>query len=221
MRCQKMCVVADVVLIGATGMVGSAVVAQSQRPIALLARRPGRWPDAVDAVVAPSDEWPTAIAGIGATVLINCLGTTIAQAGSQAAFRATDHDLVLAVARAAYAAGAKRMICVSSVGANAVSRNYYLRTKGELEAELRAIGFDRLDIIRPGLLIGDRQGPRRVGEAIGMALAPLTDALMLGGLRRYRSVAATTVARAILALAEQSDSGHFVHEHDAIVALAD
>lgn len=215
---------ADLLLIGATGMVGSAVVAGVGKPMALLARRVpanGHWPKGVEAVVAPVDEWPTAVAGIGATVFVNCLGSTIAQAGSQAAFRATDHDLVLAVARAAHAAGAKRMICVSSVGANAASGNFYLRTKGELEAALRAIGFERLDIIRPGLLIGDRQGPRRTGEAIGMALAPLSDALLMGNMRRYRSVAATTVARAILALADRSDSGHFVHEHDAILALAD
>lgn len=215
---------ADMLLIGATGMVGSAVAAQADRPLALLARRAptdGSWLDGVQARIAVAEDWPAVTAEISASVLVNCLGTTIAQAGSQAAFRATDYDLVLAVARAAHAAGARRMISVSSVGANGASGNFYLRTKGELEAALRIIGFDRLDIIRPGLLLGDRQGPRRTGEAIGMALAPLTDALMLGSLRRYRSIAARTVARAILALADRTDGGHFIHEHDAIVALAD
>ena len=83
------------------------------------------------------------------------------------------------------------------------------------------MGFDRLDIIQPGLLIGDRKGPRRVGESIGMALSPLTDALMLGGLRRYRSVRASTIARAIVALINASGTGTHIHQHDAIVALGD
>jgi uncharacterized protein YbjT (DUF2867 family) len=149
------------------------------------------------------------------------LGTTIKQAGSQAAFRAVDHDLVLAVARAAKAAGARHCISVSSVGASAKSGSFYLRTKGEVEAELRAVGFDRLDMLRPGLLTGQRGGPWRPGESIGMALAPLTDLLMLGSARRYRSVPGASVARAMLRLAELGGSGVHVHEHDAIVQLAD
>jgi hypothetical protein len=69
--------------------------------------------------------------------------------------------------------------------------------------------------------MGDRHGPRRTGEAIGMLLAPLTDALMVGSLRRYRSVRATAVARAILALAKAGGTGVHVHEHDSIMSLAD
>jgi len=118
------------------------------------------------------------------------------------------------------------MISVSSVGAKAGSGNFYLSTKGKMEDALAAMGFDRLDILRPGLLLGDRHGPRRTGEAIGMLLAPLTDALMHGGLRRYRSVRADAVARAMLALAAGGGttgggSSVHVHEHDAILSLAD
>lgn len=214
----------DILLIGATGMVGSAFITQCAAPVTVLARRQPDidvWPASVTAVVAPGGDWVDHVAQIAPAVLINCLGTTIAQAGSQAAFRAVDHDLALSIAAAARAAGARHMISISSVGASADSSNFYLRTKGQVEQTLAAMAFDRLDIIQPGLLIGDRKGPRRTGESIGMALSPLTDALMLGGLRRYRSVKASTVARAITALVRNGGTGQHVHQHDAIVALGD
>ena len=208
-----------ILLVGATGLVGSAVAA-GPLPLTILARRA---PEAAhhEVIVAPSEQWPEVIAARQSAVLVSCLGTTIRQAGSRAAFRAVDHDLVLASARAAREAGAVQMIAVSSVGASAGSANFYLRTKGEVEDGLRALGFDRLDLLRPGLLTGARAGPPRLGEGLAMLAAPLTDALLHGGLRRYRSIAAESVARAILALAGRGEPGAHVHENDAIRALAD
>lgn len=215
----------EMVLVGATGMVGSALLgAAGAQPITLLARRSVEdLPPHCTQIIAQPEDWPDRIGEMQPLVMFNCLGTTIRQAGSQSAFRAVDHDLVLAVARAAKAAGAKHFISVSSVGASARSSNFYLRTKGEVEAALGAIGFERLDILRPGLLTGQRGGPWRPGESLGMMLAPFTDLLMHGGARRYRSVAGATVARAMLALARggvSGGSGAHIHEHDAIVDLA-
>ena len=172
-------------------------------------------------LVAPPDRWADIIAAERPAVLISCLGTTIRQAGSQAAFRAIDHDLLLAAARGARAGGAAQAIVVSSVGAEAKARNFYLRTKGEAEDGLRALGFERLDVLRPGLLLGDRDGPPRLGEGIAMLAAPLTDALLHGSLRRYRAIRADAVARAIVALVGRAPSGAYIHENDAIRALAD
>ncbi|QJQ33296.1 NAD-dependent dehydratase [Sphingomonas lacunae] len=212
----------DMLLIGATGMVGSAVIAEAGgAPLHVLARHSPPGVDVSRVTISPSEDWPAAIATLAPRILISALGTTIAQAGSQAAFRAVDHDLVLTAAGAARAAGTRHMIAVSSVGASAASRNFYLSTKGQVEDELAALGFDRVDLLRPGLLMGDRQGPRRTGEAMAMLLAPLTDALMQGPLRRYRSVRASAVARAILTLAATGGTGVHVHEHDAIMSLAD
>src|SRR3546814_4503410 len=106
-------------------------------------------------------------------------------------------------------------------GASAKGGNFYLRTKGEMEEGLRAFGFGRLDILRPGLLMGAREGPARLGEGIAMMAAPLTDALLHGSLRRYRSIPADIVARAMLALAARREPGTYVHENDSIRALAD
>ncbi len=212
---------ADLLLVGATGMVGSAVVRAAPAGLHFLVRRPADdLPAGVRQTVAPTDRWPEEIATAAPAVVASALGTTIRQAGSQAAFRAVDHDLVLAVARAARDAGARHFITVSSVGASARAANFYLRTKGEVEEALGAMGFDRVDILRPGLLTGERKGPFRAGEAMAMLAAPVTDALMHGSLRRYRSVPGATVARALIALAQGGGTGTHIHEHDAIVRLA-
>ena len=127
------------------------------------------------------------------------LGTTIRVAGSREAFRAVDLTANLAVARAALAAGARRIGLVSAIGADAGSRVFYNRVKGELEDALRTLPLDALVIARPSLLLGDRdrlgQPPRR-GERLATAvdrwLRPLVPA-------RLRGIAAEDVAAALAA----------------------
>lgn len=211
-----------ILLIGATGLVGRMVAEEADDlPLTLLVRRAADPLPGQRVAVADPADWPRLIAMERPATLISCLGTTIGAAGSQAAFRAVDHDLLLAAARAAKDAGTAHMIAVSSVGASARSGNFYLRTKGEAEDGLRALGFDRLDLLRPGLLMGDRAGPKRAGEGLAMLAAPLTDALLHGSLRRYRSIPAESVARAIVAATRLRTPGAFVHENDAIRRLAD
>lgn len=213
----------DALIVGATGLVGRAVIAQAGegRLIVLARRAIDDLPPQHVQLVEPPERWSDIIAAERPAILISCLGTTIRQAGSQAAFRAVDHDLVLGAARAARLGGAGHMIAVSSVGAAAKSSNFYLCTKGAVEDELGTIGFDRLDLLRPGLLTGNRAGPARLGEGLAMLAAPMTDALLHGGLRRYRSVPAATVARAIVALMVHGGTGVHIHENDAIRTLAD
>jgi uncharacterized protein YbjT (DUF2867 family) len=213
----------DALIVGATGMIGRAVIEHfGAVPITVLARRAveGLAPHHKE-IVASSERWADIIAAEKPAVLISCLGTTIRLAGSQAAFRAVDHDLVLGAARGAKSGGTPHMIAVSSVGAAAKSGNFYLRTKGETEDDLGALGFGRLDLIRPGLLRGERPGPQRLGEGLATIAAPLTDALLHGSFRRYRSISGETVAAAIVRLAGQGGSGVHIHENDAIRALAD
>lgn len=215
--------VVSTLLIGATGMIGSAVIAHAaDRPLTVLVRREiTGLPEPHGRLVAPSERWADIVAVERPAILISCLGTTIRQAGSEAAFRAVDHDLLLAVAAAAKAAGTKHVITVSSVGASAKSRNFYLKTKGEAEDGLRGLRFERIDILRPGLLTGEREGPPRLGEGIAAMAAPFADALLHGSLRRYRSIKGETVARAIVALTGIAQPGVRIHENDAMRRLAD
>ncbi len=147
------------------------------------------------------------------------LGTTIAVAGSQAAFRAVDVDAVVAFARAARQAGAKRFAVVSALGADPRSAVFYNRCKGEMEAALREIGFDRLVIARPSLLLGDREAlgqPGRTGETLARRLAPALSWLLP---KRVRPIEAATVARALLQAIAVDEPGIVVLESGALQRL--
>ncbi len=210
-------------LVGATGLIGwemieQAVMRRDVRIIAI-ARRAVALPKGarMELVVSETVGWGKAIAFARANVLVCALGTTWRKADKQeAAFCAVDRDLVLACARDARAAGIDRMIVVSSVGAEAASNNRYLRVKGEMETALGKLGFRRLDILRPGLLRGAR-GELRLGESVATWLSPLSDVLLHGSYRKYRSIRAAAMARAIFALAREKAGGRFVHEHDELL----
>jgi uncharacterized protein YbjT (DUF2867 family) len=127
------------------------------------------------------------------------LGTTIKAAGSREAFRAVDYDANLAVARAAYAAGARRVGLVSAMGANAKSSIFYNRVKGELEDAVMRFETAATVVVRPSLLLGDRRRlgqPARRGESLAQ---PIVNFLRVILPRNYRAVAAEKVARALLA----------------------
>jgi uncharacterized protein YbjT (DUF2867 family) len=163
-----------------------------------LVRRPsGRAHERWHEHVAPASDWPRLAEGLAVDAAVSALGTTMRSAGSEAAFRAVDLDSVVAFAAAARRAGARHMVTVSSVGADPEAWNFYLRTKGEMEQALEALGFDRLDILRPGLLRGDRGADRRLGERVGIALSPVANLLLRGRLDRYAAIDADIVAAAI------------------------
>ena len=214
-----------VILAGATGLVGSQVLQHlallgSKIDLHIVSRRPvSSLPFGVQPHIADIAIWPTYVAEIAPNIAISCLGTTIKTSGSKAAFAAVDLDLVITFAKSTKAAGAAHMIVISSVGANVTSANFYLSTKGKAEAALRALEFERLDILRPGLLRGNRE-ENRTGKALGIMLSPLTDALLCGPLRRYRSIDSFDVAMAIANLAQCGGQGEFIHENDSITALA-
>ncbi|MFM7028057.1 MAG: NAD-dependent epimerase/dehydratase family protein [Chakrabartia sp.] len=215
-----------IVIAGASGLVGRALVDQlcalpSVTALVALARRPLAVEHAkLTQKLGPQDHWPGFVEEAGADAAISTLGTTLRDAGSQDAFFAVDHDLVLSFARAACGAGARQFLMVSSVGAHAASRNFYLATKGKVEADVANIGFERLDVLRPGLLRGRRTGPLRMGERLAIAVAPVTDFLTPAVLSRYRSIRADQVAAALAQLVGAPEPGQFVHHNDEMVALA-
>ena len=125
------------------------------------------------------------------------LGTTIKKAGSKAAFRAVDIDMVLAFANWCLAHGAKTFVVVSSVGADGMSSNFYLRTKGEMEEAISKIGFEKVIVLRPSLLLGSRK-EFRLGENIGTWVAKVFPFLFIGKFKKYKPVYAIQVVRAML-----------------------
>lgn len=140
-----------------------------------------------------------------------CLGTTIKQAGSEAAFRAVDHDLVVAFAKRAREMGARHLIVISAIDANPKSKVFYNRVKGEMEESLKLQGWPQLTIARPSLLLGERLEPR-LGEQL---VAPL--AKLIPG--KYRGIEACQLARALWRLALEEQDGIRVIESDELRRL--
>jgi uncharacterized protein YbjT (DUF2867 family) len=123
-----------------------------------------------------------------------CLGTTIKQAGSQSNFRRVDFQFVHVAAQLTRAQRAKSFVWISSVGANAKSRSFYLKVKGELEnAILRMPQLDNAAAVRPSFLLGHR-AQKRTAESVGISIVKVLSPIMLGSLAKYRPVSANQVA---------------------------
>jgi uncharacterized protein YbjT (DUF2867 family) len=209
-------------LAGASGLVGRALLEQLlangdtvhallRRDVADLPASPRLQKQLID--FAQPDKLPPADA------LYIALGTTIKVARSKEAFRAVDFDAVVNVARTARAAGVMRCAVVSALGANAQSGVFYNRVKGEMEAALATLGFERLVIARPSLLAGARsalkQAPR-LSEQLTLKLLSPFNALIPASVR---PIDAAVVARAMrLALAQSASAIHIV-ESDALQRL--
>jgi uncharacterized protein YbjT (DUF2867 family) len=148
-----------------------------------------------------------------------CLGTTLRQAGSEQAFRKVDVDYVVAFARAAKAAEAQRFVVLSSVGADPASKNFYLRTKGDMEMALAALNFGSLDILQPGVLLGWRHEMRPLELAARVAM-PLLNPFLTGTREAYRGISARTVAAAMVGVIRSSRRGVQRYTYSGIQALA-
>jgi len=186
--------------------------------IVALSRREAPMPRGarMEMLVAEPIGWPEAVAAIAPDAVVCALGTTIRKAGSEEAFRAVDFDLVLALATAAKEAAVANFVLVSSAGADAHAKAFYLRVKGEIETAVTKLRLRRLDILRPGLLRGSRRNDGRPLETLGKLASPLTDLVLHGDNRRYRSIEASVVAAAALHCAREKAQGRWIHDNDAI-----
>jgi uncharacterized protein YbjT (DUF2867 family) len=201
---------------GATGLVGGhCVAAFVARPefeqVELLVRRPtpllASQRRAVERVV-DFEKLGENDAILRTTHVVCALGTTMKKAGSKEAFRRVDYDYPLAIARLALARGAEHYLLVSSTGANADSRFFYNRVKGELEDAILGLGFLSVTIVRPSLLVGERE-ELRPAESIGryfLMLAPT----------RYRPVHGRQVAAALVSAALSNRPGCTILESEEI-----
>lgn len=211
-------------LAGATGLVGRACLRQlveraEYARVVVVARRPLEFQHRkLESLVVDFDCLET-LSLPPIQHAFCALGTTIAKAGSREAFRAVDHDAVLALARLARKHGAGQFVLVSSVGADPSSSNFYLRVKGETEHDVVEVGFRGAHLLRPGLLLGDRE-ESRPAEAIARTFLPLLNPALVGSLRRYRAVDADVVAAAMIGAALEGKTGARALEFDDIERLA-
>ena len=132
----------------------------------------------------------------------SALGTTLKKAGSKDAQYKIDFTYQYEAANAASENGVKNYLLVSSLGANSISNNFYLRMKGSLDEKVRLLSFDRIRIFRPSILVGDRS-EKRFGESLGIKIAG-TLTKIIPALKKYRPIKASQVAEAMIKSANQN-----------------
>lgn len=210
---------------GATGFIGSQLLpmllasAEYERVTVVVRRDTGLVHAKLLALVGDLDALPTLAERIEVDDVFIALGTTKAKVPDQTAYHRIDHDYPVQAAALAQARGATGVFLVSSVGASVQSSAFYLRTKGETERDVIALGIARTHVFRPSQLLGQRAESRPLEKFI-IAAWPAVDWLLVGGARKYRGIAGGDVARAMVTAASDGATGTHVHEWAGIKALA-
>jgi uncharacterized protein YbjT (DUF2867 family) len=212
-------------LAGASGLVGGLLLdvlleAEDFSRVLAITRRPlAREHPRLANRTVQFDKLAQQLKGLTCQTAFCCLGTTIRAAGSQQAFRRVDFDLVVSFARVAQAAQVQRFIVVSAAAADASSKNFYLRTKGETEDALAALKFPGLDILQPAVLLGWRREMRAL-ELAARLLMPVVNPLLVGSRTVYRGIPARTVALAMLGAARSGRRGVTRYTYSGMMTLA-
>lgn len=157
--------------------------------------------------------------GIQCETAFCCIGTTRKAAGSDAAFKRIDLDYVVAFARAARAAQARRFVFLSSAWADTASTHFYLRVKGEVETALGALGFQSLDLLQPSLITGWRPDAQPL-SLLGTVLMPLVNPFLTGTREPLRSIPVETVAAAMLGAHRSGRRGVRRYTYRGLLELA-
>ena len=198
------------IVIGATGVVGRAVVEQLQRAndigeIIAITRKPVVYTSSkINNVVVDFECLDNDEAIFSGDLFFSCLGTTLKQAGSIANQRRVDVDYQYKAAQLAAKGGISHYCLVSAWNANAQSANAYLAMKGELEVSVAALDFEHVSIFQPSLLLGEREKPR-IGEQIAAMIMPCL--CWIPGLKRYRPITGEQVAAKMIAVGIKKGKG--------------
>ena len=203
------------IVLGSTGLIGKHLLSylgEKDLSVIAISRRPiDDIPKNVSPMIIDFDEFLDQGHLPDCKHIYICLGTTIKKAGSKESFKKVDLDYCLGFAKKARESGATKISLVTSVGANADSKNFYLETKGKLENEIKTMGFDSVNIFQPGLLLGNRDEIRPL-EFLGQYGSYLLNMALLGPAMKYRSIDAKRVARTMANTADIAGVHYFTYE---------
>jgi len=143
------------------------------------------------------------------------IGTTIKKAENQDAFRRVDFEYPRQFATFALQNKVQQFLIISSIGADAKSGNFYLKTKGEIQNFLEDCNFKSVSVLQPSLLLGNRT-EFRLGEKIGAFFMKTFSFVFLGTSKKYKPIQSESVAKAMLTLGQKNNLGFKVYESDAI-----
>ena len=208
------------IIAGSTGLVGSNILSylsdHNHKPIALARSSIKELPSNAQELIIDYDSLLTEGSLPSCDHVFVCLGTTIKIAKSKENFKIVDLDYPLAVAQKALDSGAKKLTLISSVGADSKSKNFYLRTKGELEDAILELGFESVNIFRPSFLIGQGGRHRAFSEKILMKVAKIFDIFCIGSARKYRSIDAQVLAKKMASTLDADPGVHYFYFDDFV-----
>lgn len=193
------------IVVGATGLVGSALVkllceSDEYVSVTVIARKKIDYQHPKLSVhIKQFDELAEGDLDF-ADEIFCCLGTTMKKARSREAFEKVDVEYPVQMGALAKNRGVQHMIVISAMGASENSFAYYNRVKGKMEKELIELDLPQLSIVRPSLLVGDRK-EFRLGEKMGEIALKIGNPLLVGPFKKYRSINAEQVARAMKIIA--------------------
>jgi uncharacterized protein YbjT (DUF2867 family) len=212
------------IVTGATGLVGNQLVKQLLEDpyyniVRVFVRRKLPYShEKLEQVIVDFDNLKKSEDRISGDVVFCALGTTIKTAGSEKAFAKVDYTYVLNFADIAKRNGVPSFIVVSSLGVKESGGNFYLTVKRDVENALKRVKFDSLIIVRPSMLLGERN-EFRLGESIGKFLMKALGFIFIGKLKKYKAIKAEVVARAMIALSKAGLEGTSVFESDRLQEL--
>jgi uncharacterized protein YbjT (DUF2867 family) len=204
---------------GSTGLVGNLLLEElvdSERYSAIrifVRQSTGISVPRVEEIIADFSDLKNLTPKIKGDDLFICLGTTIKKAGSVENMEKIDRDLPVKIAQIALSNGVKNIAAVSSIGASADSKNYYLRIKGEMEEGIMMQDYENIAIVRPSMLLGERK-ERRTGELVGKVVMKAFKPVLTGKLRKYRAIHGKDVARAMIIILEQKPGKKIYESHE-------
>ena len=212
------------ILLGASGLVGSFLLdtllnSQEYRSVVIFVRKEisRKHPKLVEHLIDfdQLDKYANLVQGDD---LFCCLGTTIKQAKTREAFKMVDYYYPLKFAEMAKQNGVQQYLMVTSIGANARSSVFYLKTKGECEEAIKKINLFSTSVFRPASLLGPRK-EMRPQEKIGEVVMKFVSFLLVGKLKKYKPVQAEKVAQAMYTIAQSPKEGFNIYESDQIQSL--
>ena len=205
------------IVAGSTGLIGRKVIEvlsnTNQSVVALTRRSISNLPHNITELIIDFDAFEKHGSLPPCSNVFICLGTTIKTAGSKENFRKVDIDYCLSIAKKAQKSGAETLSLISSIGANSSSKNFYLKTKGELEEAILDLGFSTVNIFRPSFLVGERS-EKRMAEKVAIKLAKIMDLFLIGSASKYRSVKAELLARTMVSKIDSEPGVNYFYFDD-------
>lgn len=211
------------IIIGASGLVGSHILASllenpNYSEIAIFTRKKiDLEHPKLNQVLVDFDNLNKNL--IQADEIFCAIGTTLKKAGSKSAQLHIDCEIPYNFAKIGRENGVKGFYLVSSLGADANSTNFYLKTKGQLEQKITELKFETFVSVRPSILFGNRT-EKRLGEGFGIFAAKLIEPFLLGKLKKYAGIEAADVAEALIKLANSNKKGDYKIESDELKKMA-